>query len=323
MRYFKRFVFLFTLFFVYLVVREFLSLYHQLIDLHPWLGYSFLFILIIFLAYWVLWPVFRLMRMRVYPGPVRKDGEVDKLEQQRLQIFRRRGAVKAASYAEHIAVREKQCRELRNATVRDVFYTTSMAQNGFLDAMIILGSAIQLLRETYIIYNGRAGYAELIDLSRHIYVAMLVGGSEGSELATEEIFSRLSTESMRSIPFIDKIMSSLADGYINALLINRIGLIAENYFTMRKIDSDRDLRPPASFVIGATSDITAGIINDISRVLKAMAGKNIENFGAFAARPVHYVFRQASSGYVQAKRVVGKGKSLLGRVLRLLSSQWH
>ncbi len=76
-----------------------------------------------------------------------------------------------------------------------------------------------------------------------------IGGSEGVEYATRELFSKLATESIKSVLFADRIFGSLADGFVNAALLTRISLITENYCKLVTIESDKDLHPTSEFIL--------------------------------------------------------------------------
>ena len=61
--------------------------------------------------------------------------------------------------------------------------------------------------------------------------------------STDEVFSKFASQSIKNIPFIDKIMTSLTDGLINAALVTRVALIAENYCSKTYVSEYRELYP--------------------------------------------------------------------------------
>ena len=125
---------------------------------------------------------------------------------------------------------------------------------------------------------------------------MAIAGSESVEVATEELFSKFSTEGLKSVPFIDKIMGSIADGYVNALLLTRISYITEKYCVKTLAENNKSLNPSVTFVINTTKDITADIVNNLREALIKLTSRKFKDFTRFAARPVMYVWETASEG---------------------------
>ncbi|OQY38189.1 MAG: hypothetical protein B6226_03975, partial [Candidatus Cloacimonetes bacterium 4572_65] len=122
-----------------------------------------------------------------------------------------------------------------------------MAQNGFLDALIILSSSINHIKSIFILYNGRVNNRDLLNIGKNVYYSVLIGGSEGVEYVTDEIVTKLASDTVKSIPFIDKIIASLADGLVNSVLLTRISYLTENYCKMTYLEKSSDLLPPTSF----------------------------------------------------------------------------
>jgi len=161
--------------------------------------------------------------------------------------------------------------KLEKNNLTQLFYSTSISQNGFIDALIIFSTSVNLIRDIFILYNGRVSNKDLIIIAKKIYFAILISGSEGIENSTEEIFSKFANDALKSIPFIDKILASLVDGFISAALVTRACLIAENYCKLTLISSDKDLIPSYSQVIKSTKDITLGILEDANSKLMKMS----------------------------------------------------
>jgi hypothetical protein len=131
---------------------------------------------------------------------------------------------------------------------------------------------------------------------------MLIGGSEAAEYATDEVFSKLASQSIKNIPFIDKIMTSMADGLINAALVTRVALITENYCTKTYVSSYRELYPSAKFIIQTAKSITANIINNITGVLKGMTSERSVDVLLKVGNPVGYIFEKAIDAAFPSKK---------------------
>ncbi|MEJ2616322.1 MAG: hypothetical protein P8Z35_15295, partial [Ignavibacteriaceae bacterium] len=120
-------------------------------------------------------------------------------------------------------------------------------------------------------------------------VVVIINFEEGVEYAADEIFSKLSTESMKSIPFASKILSSLADGYVNAALLTRVSLITENYCKFIYIDSDRDLYPSSKFIITTTRFLTSDILSLVNRKLLKTPKEKLENIIRKTPNPLAFI----------------------------------
>lgn len=88
-----------------------------------------------------------------------------------------------------------------------------------------------------------------------MYYSVVIGGSEGVEYATGELFSALAPGLIKAIPFLGKITQSLADGLVNATLLTRVSLITENYCRLTFIEKESDLYPKYKSVLSATKHI--------------------------------------------------------------------
>ncbi len=100
-----------------------------------------------------------------------------------------------------------------------------------------------MIKDIFTLYNGRYATADLLKIAAKVYTSIAVGGSEAVEYAVDELISKSATEGVRKIPFLNLILSSFADGFVNATLLTRISFIVENYCTLTYIASDGDLLP--------------------------------------------------------------------------------
>ncbi|MCB0281507.1 MAG: DUF697 domain-containing protein [Calditrichaeota bacterium] len=296
---FKRIFTFITFFFIYIIIREFLQIYFLFSSVHPYLGYAVSLFFLFILIYFVAVPVYRILKLNKYPAPAESATQEESVIKERLKIFRNNKELQPydgkeknehTEYDFYAAQLKTKCHETRKAYVRKIFYSTSVAQNGFLDAILILSASVNMVKDIFILYNGRSSIKDLLSIAKKIYYAMAIAGSEGVEIATEELFSKFSTEGLKSVPFIDKILGSIADGYVNALLLTRISFVTENYCQLTLVQNNKVLNPNATFIVTTTKNITQDIVSDLRNALLQLTSKKFKDFTRFAARPVIYVW---------------------------------
>lgn len=304
MKIIKRIFFLFSLFLLYIIARECIQLFFLLKNLHPILAYFFGIVLIFFFLYWIGFPLLQILKMPGNLAPVKNKKLEATLISKRLQRFRKNRYLSEIGfefdvdeeeelYNRIILVLEKKVAELRKRHVSQMFYTTSIAQNGFLDALFILSGSINHIKDIFLLYNGRVSNRDLWIISKKIYYSMAIGGSESVEYAAREFFSKFATDSLKSIPFIDKILSSIADGLVNAALLTRISLITENYCKLTYIRSDRDLYPKTEIIISSARSITGDILERLMKTMRKMAIQKTLDFSLIAINPIGYVMEKS------------------------------
>ncbi|MBC8384334.1 MAG: hypothetical protein H8E57_02310 [Candidatus Cloacimonetes bacterium] len=301
MKFIKKILFFISLFLLYIIIREFLELYTTMKSLHPYAGYGTLIVIAGIFIYFVIIPVLKILRIPKSFAPTTEKSKEEKLIAERIENFRKNDFLIKSDfdfsdisndkegYNKIIKVLEKECNSLRKRHVSQLFYSTSIAQNGFLDAILILSASINHIKEIFLLYNGRVSNRDLFTIGKKVYYSMAIGGSEGVEYATEEVFSKFATEGLKSIPFIDKILASLADGLVNAALLTRISYITENYCKLTYIASEKAIYPSPKFVINSAKNITADMIDKIYKIIGKMAIDRSVNFALVAVNPIGYV----------------------------------
>lgn len=320
----KRIFFLLSLIVLYFIVKEFLVLYSIANDIHPYAGYGIILISILFLVYFVFIPIVLILKIPKYSGPTQNLSEVPHFIEKRLNEFRENPfLIKSGfdfqsitpnqeGYDKVIKELKKESGQIRQRYISQLFYLTTIMQNGFLDALAIFSLTVNLVKEIFILYNGRVSNRDLITIGKKIYVSMMVGGSEGVEYATEELMSKFASDSLKGVPFLDKILGSLADGFVNTIFLTRIALIAENYCSMVYVKSDKDLFPTFKLIVEATKHITSDIISRLFDVLKKLALEKTVNYGKMAINPAAYVLKEAINlASSTAKYVIGNSDNIL------------
>lgn len=315
----KRVLFFFSLFIVYIIAKEFVSLYFYSQSIHPVLGYIVLATILAVTGYFVVIPVYKIFTLPVNPGPVSiKSKEADLINTRLTKFAKNRflngtGVIKKMPednrqrYDQTVTVLEEECENIRKKYVAQLFYSSSISQNGFIDAMLVLSYSVNMIKEIFILYNGRVTNRDLMVIAKKIYYSIAIAGSEGIEYVTDEIITKLASDGVKSIPFIDKILGSIADGFLNALLLNRVSYITENYCKLTYIESASDLYPSPAKVIKATKHITADITIKLISVIKKISLDKTVNFALVALNPIGYVWEKTFDRILADKTVEDRG----------------
>ncbi len=282
MQYIKRLILFISFILLYFIGKEALELYTNLYAVNPYLGYALIIAVVLFLVYFAGIPIYKIISLPVNIPPAKSRDQESEVVVERLKRFRENPYFREIGfetsteksereqYDECIERLSEKCVEIRKRYVNQLFLSTAVSQNGFLDAILILSANTNMIKEIFYLYNGRTSNRDLVAIGVKVYYSMAISGSEAIEYATEEVFSKLSTETMKSIPFIDKIISSLADGFVNATLLTRISYITENYCKLTYIEKDRDLMPRPQFIKEVVKNLTSDSMEMIKENLRKM-----------------------------------------------------
>ncbi|MBN2415979.1 hypothetical protein JXO52_09060 [bacterium] len=305
----KKFLFLLSFFFLYLIVKELLVLYQAASSLHPWAGWVLTFLLTAFAVYFIVLPAVRIIAMPRLHRPVRDPERIPALIRRRMRRLRGNPVLEACGfdaeaagatrddYERAMAALEPELKKIRKRYVTRVFYLTSVAQNGFLDALIILSTGVNLVRDLFTLYSGRADTRDILYIGKQVYYSMIIGGSEGVEYAADEIISKFFSGSIKNLPFASRIFGSVADGFVNAALLTRISLITENVCRRLFIESERALYPARHTVVSATRILTADIMERVAKELKQLAGDKTKQVLLATVNPVGYIMGRVLDKY--------------------------
>ncbi len=300
----KRILAFLSILLIYFIAKEFLDLYVSLNAVHPYLAYGFIVLAAGVLVYFVGIPVYRIIRIPKAPRPLTSEDNLEKELAKRFELLEKNPFLLSIEYdmasvprtkegyERVMRVLRKESARIRNKYVNGLFYSSAISQNGFIDAILILSSSVNLVKDTFVLYNGRVSNRDLLTIGRQVYYSMAIGGSETVEYATGEIFSKLSTQGMKSIPFFDKILGSLADGFVNAALLTRVALITDNYCSKLIVESEKDLRPSPVFIVQTASNITGTLQKKLYNEMKNLAGEKIKDAAGWAANPVKVLFEK-------------------------------
>jgi len=304
-KFIKRIFYFISFFLLFFVIKEFLAFYAYLKSVDPILAIVALSLIGIASIYFIVIPAIKILSIPVNPSPTTHKHREKHVISKRIEGFKKNQYLLTKKievsqlqnteedYHRIIVVLNKESELIRRKYVSQVFYRTGIVQNGFIDALLILSSSVAMVRELFILYNGRVSNRDLWKISRQVYYSMLIGGSEAAEYATDEVFSKFASQSIKNIPFIDKIMTSLADGLINAALVTRVALITENYCSKTYVSNYRELYPSAKFIIQTVKSITANMLSNITGVLKGMTTEKSVDVLLKVGNPVGYIFEKA------------------------------
>ncbi len=282
-------------------------LWTSLESVNIYLAYTVFVAIILFIFYFAILPIVNIIKLPSNLGPTKIKSEVGRLREKRIKQFSKnpfllKSEIDANSlqnndevYETTISILEKESYKIRKSYVNRLFYSTSVSQNGFIDSIMILSASINLVKEIFILYNGRVSAVELLIIARKVYYSIIIGGTEGVEYVTNEIFSKLATESIKSIPFIDKIVPSLVDGFVNAALLTRVSLITENYCKTLYIEKERDLYPSSKYIAIAAKDLTSEVMKQVNLNILQIAKDKSGDILKRVFNPVAYVLDKSYS----------------------------
>ena len=311
MKLIKRILTLISLFIIYIILKEFLVLYHYCRAIHPIVGYAVLIVITGFILYFIGLPVIRIIAMPKTYSPTRDPEKIPSMIQGRLKHFRNNPYLTRSQfefesitadrdgYQSVIRYLGSETERIRKRYVTQVFYTTSIAQNGFLDAVLILSSSVNLVKELFILYHGRVSNRDLWTIAKMVYFSMAIGGSEGIEYVTDEIVAKVFTGGMKGIPFASRILGSIADGFVNAALLARISIITENYCKLLFIESRKALYPSYQTVVSTTKIITSDLIERALKEVKRLARDKTGKLVLATVNPVGYIMGRTIEKYTE------------------------
>lgn len=303
----KRILTWLSLILVYLVIKEFLVLHQAAKSIHPWGGWAMIALFMGVIGYFVVIPFMRIIVMPARLRPARDPEQINRVASARVKQMRKNIRLRPVDvdweavestpegYRRLLEALAPEAEKIRKRYVTQVFYATSIAQNGFLDAVIILSIATAMMRDYFILYQGRVSNREMLKIGRLVYLSMAIGGSEGVETATDEILSKLVATGVKSVPFAARLFGSVADGFVNAALMTRVAMVTENYCTRLFAESDRAFFPTLHAVVSATKTVTSDLIERVANEMRKLAKDQTGSALKAAVNPVKVIFSKAFS----------------------------
>ncbi len=271
----KRILWIVSLFFVYLIVKEAIMLYASLLNINEYFAYAMLGILAFVIVWFVILPMIRMFAYRAVFSPVASITGIEKSMLKRNKHLRLLLTARGIELEEQenseieykylLGKLQPQLNDIRKRYVSQLFISTGVSQNGFLDAILILSASVNMIKDIFSTFNGRVSNRYLFVILRKVYLSVAIGGSEGVEYAVNELMTKLGSDTIKSIPFVNVVSTSLTDGFVNAVLLTRVALITENYCKLIYIEKDRDLFPGTKTIIETTKSIVKGSMDIFKR----------------------------------------------------------
>lgn len=258
--------------------------------MHPVLGYAYVLVALLLLIYFILLPSWKVFRIPKGFKPVKSVNHIDEEISRRLSILKENPYLKKMkydfsgamsdreSYDRIIGVLSEECENIRKKYAKWLFISSTVAQNGFLDAILILSANVNMVKEIFILYNNRVTNRDLLAICEHVYYSVAIGGSEIIESGIEDVVSKLGKELGGGIPIFGKVVGSVSEGFLNAVLLTRVSLITENYCKMVYIKSRKELHPRTKFILSTARDLSIGVTEDILAYLRTKSGKKESAF---------------------------------------------
>lgn len=195
------------------------------------------------------------------------------------QILKQAGAIPVTieSIDESLKVLDKEASKAIHETATAVFLTTSVSQNGKLDALTILATQSRMVWKVAHIYYQRPTLREIAYLYANIagasFLASEIEDLDISQQIEPVISSFLKSSAGRSIPVIGPtahiVLDSLLEGSTNAFLTLRVGHLAKRYCGCNEVATRSSLRKEA--FQGATKELRTIIIASSGRIIGGLA----------------------------------------------------
>jgi hypothetical protein len=204
------------------------------------------------------WPVLLFLKLPRAISLPKSEDELPRYRQHLLKRLRRNEMLRAQGIqpqkvedlAESIAVLNQSANKVIQRTATAVFLTTSVSQNGKLDALTILATQSRMVWKIAHIYYQRPSMRELIYLYANVagssFLASEIEDLDVSQQVEPVISSFLKNSAGKSIPVIGPtaniILDSLLEGSTNAFLTLRVGNIAQKYCACNEVVDKKSIR---------------------------------------------------------------------------------
>ena len=312
--------------FVILMVNQAAQLVRLGLDIHPTLGRSLLVFFILLSFGIVLMTAILLTRLEkplVVPDSQDQPGYDLFLRQlgKRLRQNRylkqntflwdeeadRLGQIEAA-----LTVLDQESQRLIRQTAAAVFVTTAVSQNGTLDGLFVLMSALRLVWQLALLYHQRPAIRDLIKLYTNIFgTVLLTRQIDDLDLIADQLepvmatlfggtLSALVPGATFAVTFV---ANSVLEGSLNAMLMLRVGLITQAYCRSLVRKKPRAISQAASVeacrLLGViVKDNAARVSKSLLRAIKKAGVNTVQQgkdlFGAALDKILH---RTDASGH--------------------------
>lgn len=249
-------------------------------------------LLILYLVLFLL-PVVSYFRYRRTPElPEEEEGEVyERYLEQVAENLRENATLRALKEADiqteedihrGYALLNQQANTIIKKEATSIFLTTSISQNGSLDALFMVTSLSKMTWRLMHLYENRPSWARIVQLYGNIAGTVLLARSiEDMDLIEGQIeplvASLLGGTVLNLVPgtqtMTNLVVTSVTEGAVNTLLALRVGAIARQYLTALTRPEKGIIRRKASveaagLLGGILKDNTVGIVKAFGRAAK-------------------------------------------------------
>lgn len=300
MKWIKRLMVFVALVGLYFVIKEMLFLYWLANETHEYLGYALIAILGGFTLYFLVVPLLKIFTFRYYPKPATEARLVDKTLKKRLKVLADNEDFVAAVEGKKFESDEelylaghkelsKKVEEVRRKYIGPVYAATSISPNAFIDSFTVMSATWYMVRDIMTIYLGRPNMREFWRVSKIIFVNMSIAGSVE---AAEESFIELLRKGISKVmalagavtktyvpgsqQLMDEVTGAASGGLVNAILLTRISLILENYYTLLYLEPGKKLSPKRNSILQTTISIIGYVSDRLKIPLPKFAKKKKE-----------------------------------------------
>jgi len=286
------------LFVLLVVITQGIQTYHLLLDINIILAYSFLILGVLLFLYVVIYPVvtfFILPKAAVLPkketyqkDPAKRKIILDYLRKNRALADALQREDKTISFDEHTTDEEiesslqmlhNEGEKIIRENASRVFITTTISQNGSLDAVFMLVHITKMVWQVATLYHHRPGIGKLVKIYINVLATLFLTRSlEDLELLDEQL------EPMLSILFgsfltslvpgvqsaVNLLLNSAIQGSANAYLSLRVGLIAQEFIINEEVDDKRKIRKSATL---RALPMLGTVVNDNRKIIQTTVAK--------------------------------------------------
>jgi hypothetical protein len=236
---------LLALAFILFLVNQVSGLYLMADRINPLWGQIVLITCSVIIFGLLAYPLVSFMRMPRPLSPPQKDAEVERYQQKLVSRLAGNSILRENNYKlkttkdlpEAIELLNKEANKTIRETATVIFLTTSVSQNGKLDAFTVLGAQMRMVWRIGKIYYQRPTLREIMRLYTFVGTSSFIA-SEIEDLDITKQIEPVATAlfknaSGRSVPLIGPaatiIMDSLLEGSTNAFLSLRVGILTKKY----------------------------------------------------------------------------------------------
>ena len=300
MRWIKRIVIFVALVGMYFVIKEMLWLYWLAKETHEYLGYALIALMSGLTVYFLLVPLLKIFSFRYYPQPATEAKLVDKTLRKRLKLLAGNSTFMTAVggknfdsdeklYAEGHKALSSEVEKIRRKYIGPVYAATSISPNAFIDSFTVMSATWYMVRDIMAIYLGRPSMMEFWRVSKIIFINMSIAGSVE---AAEESFIELLRKGISKVmalagavtktyvpgsqQIMDEVTGAASGGLVNAILLTRVSLILENYYSLLYLEPGKKLSPKRNTILQTTISIIGSVSDRLKIPLPRFARKKRE-----------------------------------------------